>query len=198
MSNVSSGNPNEARFPYPLSYDGSPEGVLDAPLGHICRSLTGSITYKKTTGLGLKTGWVQASPDDLATVGAQNARTKVTAVFAITGVALHAAANGILNALVLPAAAIVTRAILDITTQSTGACTLDIGYSATTLTTSDTMLDGVSAAAVALFDSMNAALDTGTNAFAQKAASGKYITVDEKTGDATGLVANLYIEYFVA
>jgi len=71
-----------------------------------------------------------------------------------------------------------------------------VGYSATSAATSDTLLDGVDAnAATALFDSMNAALDSGANAKAQLAASGKYVTIDEKTGDSTGMVAVLYVQY---
>jgi hypothetical protein len=83
---------------------------------------------------------------------------------------------------------------------ATGACTVDIGYTATTATTtSDTLLDGVDVnAAVALFDSRNHALDSGANAKAQKAASGKWITADSASGDATGLVANAYIFYVLA
>ena len=116
------------------------------------------------------------------------------AVFAVTGAALHAAN---LTAWTAPAASIIHRVMLDITTVATGACTIDVGYTASGATTSsDTLIDGVDAnAAIALFDSMNAALDSGANAKAQKAASGKWITMDEASGDATGLVANLYVFY---
>lgn len=94
---------------------------------------------------------------------------------------------------------IVTRAILDITTQSSGASTLDVGVTATSATTSvDTLLDGVSGAAVAVFDSMDPALDSGANAHAQSLASGKWVTVAEATGDVTALVGTLRIEYYVA
>jgi hypothetical protein len=128
--------------------------------------------------------------------GTLNARAQITEVFAVTGAALHAAN---LTAWTAPAAAIIQRVMLDVTTVATGACTIDVGYTATTSTTSsDTLLDGVDAnAATALFDSMNAALDSGANAKAQKAASGKWITMDEASGDATGLVANLYITYIL-
>lgn len=122
-------------------------------------------------------------------------RFQTTAVFSVTGAALHAAN---LTAWTAPAAAVILRVLLDITTQSTGASTIDIGYTAVGATTSsDTLLDGISGAAVALFDSMNAALDSGANALAQRAASGKWITMDEATGDVTGLVANLYITYIL-
>lgn len=118
-------------------------------------------------------------------------------VVAISGAALQAANLTLWTA---PADAIILRVLLDVTTVATAACTVDIGYTATTATTSsDTLLDGVDVnAAVALFDSMNAALDAGANAKAQKAASGKWITADSASGDATGLVANAYIFYVLA
>lgn len=118
------------------------------------------------------------------------------AVVALSGTALNAAN---LPLWVAPADCFILRVLLDITTQSTGASTIDIGYTATSGTTSsDTLLDGVSGASVALFDSMNAALDSGANAKAQKAASGGFITADEASGDVTGLVANAYIYYTLA
>lgn len=124
-----------------------------------------------------------------------NKRQIVTTAFAITGAALHAAN---LTAVTFPAAAIILRAVLDVTTKSTGAATVDIGYATVSATTaSDTLLDGIDVGtAAALFDSMNAALDTGTNAFAQKAVSGKFVTVHENA-DTTGMVAILYVEYIL-
>lgn len=117
--------------------------------------------------------------------------------FPLDGTALHAA---VVPAIQFGADAIILRAIADITTVATGACTLDVGYtSVSDVTSSDTLLDGIDVnAAIATFDSMNAALDAGANAKAQKAASGKWVTVDEKTGDATGLVGTLYIFYIDA
>ena len=89
---------------------------------------------------------------------------------------------------------------MDITTVATGACTLDVGLTAVSATTtSDTLLDGIDVnAATAVFDSMNYALDSGANAKAQKLAEGKWVTFDEKSGDATGLAGKAYIEYVVA
>lgn len=94
---------------------------------------------------------------------------------------------------------IITRVVLDITTVATGACTVDVGYTATSInTTSDSLLDGIDAnAATGVFDSMNAALDTGANAKAQLAAVNGFVTITEKTGDAEGLRGNLYIHYVV-
>jgi hypothetical protein len=125
-------------------------------------------------------------------------RTIKTAILALTGAAIHAGTGGVI-AWTNPesTAILILRAIVDLTTVSTGACTLDIGLTETSATTtSDTLLDGIDAAAgVAVFDSMDAALDGGANAKAQKLAAAKWVTVDEKSGDATGLVGNLYLQY---
>lgn len=128
---------------------------------------------------------------------AANDRQIIVEAVPISGAALQAANLTLWTA---PAAAIILRVLLDVTTVATAACTVDIGYTATTATTSsDTLLDGVDVnAAIALFDSMNAALDSGANAKAQKAASGKWITADSASGDATGLVATAYIFYILA
>lgn len=115
-----------------------------------------------------------------------------------TGAAIHAGTGGVV-AWINPEASdiIILRALFNLRVVSTGACTLDIGVTPTSATTtSDTLLDGIDVnAAIALFDSMNAALDAGANAKAQLLASGKWITIDEKTGDATGLTGDLYVEY---
>lgn len=123
-------------------------------------------------------------------------RYERVAVLDIGGAALHAAN---LTAFTAPSDCIITRAILNITTQSTGASTIDVGLTATTATTaSDTLLDGVSGAAAAVFDSADAGLDTGANDMAQTLASGKWVTVDEASGDVTGMVAKLYVYYILA
>ncbi len=117
---------------------------------------------------------------------------------ALVGATIHAAAGGVVSWQNPESVAIlITRVLLDLTTVSTGACTLDVDITtASAATSSDTLLDGIDAnSAIGLFDHMNAALDTGTNAFAQKLAAGKWVTIDEKTGDATGLVGTLYIQY---
>lgn len=133
-----------------------------------------------------------------ATLGATNDRAVKVGVKALTGAAIHAGTGGVVAWQNPESTSIlIRRAVLNLTTVATGACTLDIGVTATSATTSsDTLLDGIDAnAAIGVFDSMDASLDTGTNAHAQLLAAGKWVTIDEKTGDATGLVANLYIEY---
>ena len=153
---------------------------------------TQTLTNKTLTSPTLTTPVI-----DGVTYSSLNDRQIITEAFPVVGATLQAA---VLTAVTFPAAAIILRAMLDITTVATGACTIDVGYTATTATTtSDTLLDGVDAnAAIALFDSMNAALDTGTNALAQKAAAAKWVTIDAKTGDSTGMVATLYVQYILA
>jgi hypothetical protein len=133
-------------------------------------------------------------------VGALGDRGQRVGVLAVNGTTLHAASGGVLawtNPEIV--AIIIDRAVLDITTVATGACTIDVGVTeVSAATTSDTLLDGVDAnAATAVFDSMNAALDTGANAKAQKLAAAKWVTIDEKSGDSTGMVANLYVYYHI-
>lgn len=95
------------------------------------------------------------------------------------------------------ASIIVTSVVLDITTASTGASTIDVGYTATSATTSsDTIIDGVSGASIAVVDSQ---INAGTNGVGpQKVAAGKWITASEASGDVTGLVGSAYIYYHLA
>jgi hypothetical protein len=99
-----------------------------------------------------------------------------------------------------PANAIILRCILNITNQSTGVSTMDVGYTAVSaVTTSDTLLDGVdSGSAAAIYDSQDPLLDTSANAKAQLAASGKWITASQATGDTADLAATAYIFFILA
>lgn len=122
-------------------------------------------------------------------------RAPKVAIKAITGAALHA---GVLNWQNPESSAIlILRVIFDVTTDSTGASTTDIGTTATSATTqSDNLIDGVdSGTAPIVADNL---INGGTNGKAsQKLAAGKWVTFKEASGDATGLVANAYIEYVV-
>jgi len=95
---------------------------------------------------------------------------------------------------------IIHSAAINRTVAATGACTLDIGTTAVSAaTTSDNLFDGLNANATAAFESNLLAANLGTNGKpGQTLASGKWVTVDAKTGDATGLVADLYIYYTLA
>lgn len=114
---------------------------------------------------------------------------------AIGGTALHAANLGWQNP--EATAIIITRVVLDVTTKSTGASTIDVGTTATSATTSsDNLIDGVdSGTAVICADNI---VNGGTNGKAiQKLAAGKWVTLDEASGDVTGLVGVLYVHYTV-
>lgn len=118
---------------------------------------------------------------------------------ALTGAAINAGTGGVI-AWTNPEAGsiIILNVHLAVTTVSTGACTLDIGTTATTATTtSDNIFDGIDATTTApvYYSMSDAALDTGANIGIKPLATGKWVTIDEKTGDATGLVGVLYIEY---
>ena len=180
-------------FNPPIDY---PQGEVYAGVRVTEQTFTSTEKAQARTNIGAPastSGALTTPVIDGVTYSAANERQVIVEVYPLSGTALHAA---IVNAVTFTSAALILRVIADITTVATAACTLDIGYSTTTATTSDTLLDGIDVnSAIGVFDSMDPTLDTGTNAHAQKAASGKFITVDEKTGDATGLVGNLYIFY---
>jgi len=176
----------------PIAYDTADDKVkfLDND-GTTIRSVVSEDQTQTLTNKTLTTPTI-----DGVAQSALNDRQIITEVFAITGAALHA---GVLAAVTFPAAAIILRALLNVTTVATAACTIDVGYTAVSATTgSDTLLDGIDAnAATILADSMDATLDSGANAKAQLAASAKWVTVQEKTGDATGLVGTLTVQYIL-
>lgn len=91
---------------------------------------------------------------------------------------------------------IITKLVVDITTASTGASTIDFGTTATTATTSsDNLIDGVSGASIAAVDNTD---DKGTNGKSkQKLASGKWVTGTQASGDIAGIVGYVYIHYVV-
>lgn len=89
----------------------------------------------------------------------------------------------------------ITRVILNVTTKSTGASTVDIGVHATSPTTSDDrLLDGKDVGtAVGTFDNI---VDHGTNGLGGLLwPTAGYLNVKEATGDVAGLVGKLYIKY---
>lgn len=158
----------------------------------VTTSATQTLTGKTLTSAAFTTPVI-----DGVTYSAANKRQIITDIVAVSGTALHAANLTLWTA---PAKAIILRALFEITTVSTGASTIDIGYTATTATTtSNTLFDGIDgASATGLFDSMDAALASGANAHAQLAASAKWITADEASGDTTGLVGVFTVQYILA
>jgi hypothetical protein len=87
----------------------------------------------------------------------------------------------------------ITRIGIDITTASTGASTIDYGIGTTATTSNDTLMDGLSGAATGFFDNTK---NIGTNGVGvKKLAAGSYVTGSQASGDTTGLVGNIIIEY---
>lgn len=89
---------------------------------------------------------------------------------------------------------LVTKVILDVTTEATGSCTADIGVAANGTTSADTLLDGVNlGAAVGIFDNID---DQGTNGLATvKATSSQFVTGSVASGASAGIVGFAYIHY---
>lgn len=96
------------------------------------------------------------------------------------------------------AAIIIERLIIDVTTASTAACTVDFGTTAVGATTSsDNLIDGLDVnAATGTFDNITDKGDNGKSR--QKLASGKWVTGSMKTGAAAGLAGYAYIQYIIA
>lgn len=88
---------------------------------------------------------------------------------------------------------IITRLILDITTEATGAAAVDAGVAADGETSADNLLDGLDVGSAAgIFDNVD---DQGTNGQSVlKWGASQFVTI---TASATlaGLVGNAYIEY---
>lgn len=91
----------------------------------------------------------------------------------------------------------VTRVLLDVTTKTTGACTADIGTTATSAaTSSDNLIDGLDInAAAGLFGNLG---NYGTNGkTSQRLASGKWVTGSVASGASAGIVGFAYVTYVV-
>lgn len=91
---------------------------------------------------------------------------------------------------------LITRVVVDVTTQSTGACTVDAGIAANATTLNDTLIDGLSVAAAGTFDNVS---DAGTNGKARASwGASQFLTISKASGAAAGLAGNVYIEYVIA
>lgn len=92
-------------------------------------------------------------------------------------------------------AILVTRTVLDVTTQSTSACTADVGTAADGVTSNDGLINGVSLATAGVLDNLG---NAGTNGKArQRVASGAYVTGSVASGASAGLVGSALIAYVV-
>ena len=88
---------------------------------------------------------------------------------------------------------LITRAILDVTTKTTGVCTLDIGVDADGATGDDTLLDGIDVGTAAILTSN---LETpGTNGeFEVKWGATQYVVASMASGAAAGAAGSLYLD----
>ena len=89
---------------------------------------------------------------------------------------------------------IITRFIIDVTTEATGAATVDAGVAATG-TSNDELLDGVDVGSAAILDdNINGVVAGEVASAVVEWGSDEYLTV---TPSATlaGLVGNYYVEY---
>lgn len=128
--------------------------------------------------------------------GLNSGRDVKTVGIALSGAAIH----GVVLAWQNPeqATILIQRAIVMSTTIATAAGTLKVGTTPTSATTaSANLIDTLDLnAAVGTFDNIT---DKGTlGKSRQSLASGKWVTFSEASGDLTGLVGILYIEYILA
>ena len=94
-------------------------------------------------------------------------------------------------------AIIVERVVLDVTTPATGACSVEVGTTATSATTaSANLIDTLDVhTAAGSFDNIT---DKGTNGKSrQSLAAGKWVTGSTATGASAGLVGYAYIHYLL-
>jgi len=89
---------------------------------------------------------------------------------------------------------IVTRVVFDVTTASTGACTVDVGVAANATTSNDTIMDGLDVnTAAGTFDNIE---NQGTNGkSAVKVTSSQYVTASRASGAVAGMVGFAYITF---
>lgn len=93
---------------------------------------------------------------------------------------------------------IIWNATLDISTESTGASTVDVGIAADATTTDDTIFDGKSLATAGIFHSENDT-DNGSNGTGKPIVwgSGEFLNVAEASGNVEGVVGNLLFQWSV-
>lgn len=127
------------------------------------------------------------------TASASKSRVASWAVFGVTGTTTTAGGLFAWRPEDQSRSHYITRIGLDITTASTGASTIDIGTGTTATTSNDTLIDGLSGTPAGLFDNTK---NIGTNGVGmKKLAAGSYVTGSQATGDTTGLIGDVFIEY---
>lgn len=88
----------------------------------------------------------------------------------------------------------IKRALLVVTTPSTGAATVDMGVASAIGTSNDELIDGKSVATAGVFDNQNDT-DNGTNGkIGLFWDADNFLTLAEASGDVTGLVGFVLLE----
>lgn len=85
---------------------------------------------------------------------------------------------------------IITKAIVNVTTASTGASTVDVGVAANATTSADTLIDGLSLATAGAWSTPGS---NGRPAIVWGAS--QYVTMSEASGDVAGVVGELILQY---
>ena len=146
----------------------------------------------------LSTGTFKVDEDGDVTAKTLTLGTESAAPFKVKRVALAAVdtAGGV-AAWTPGVRALIHHAVLDVTTDSTGASTIDCGIAANATTLNDTLIDGAdSGTAAALYDSADGT-DNGTNGIAKTRAisSTQAVTCSVASGASAGIVGYLYVFY---
>lgn len=132
---------------------------------------------------------------DALTIGDSSRTAKRVARLALTGSAIHGGVQSWQNP--EEGAIVINRATLDVTTPATAAGTVEIGTTATSAATaSANLIDTLDVhTAAGAFDNL---ANPGTNGKKlQRLATGDWVTIGQASGDTTGMVATLYLEYFL-
>lgn len=109
----------------------------------------------------------------------------------LTAVTTTAAGGALKLANPFDADVIITRFVLDVETQSTGAATLDVGVHATGAASADNLIDGQSVAAAGVFDNVGAG---GTNGKAVVVWGKTAFVVATASATLAGLKGHAHIE----
>lgn len=89
---------------------------------------------------------------------------------------------------------LITRMIVDVTTKTTGACTIDAGVDADGATGNDTLLDGLDiGTATILTDNLETPGTNGQSCV--KWGSTQYLVASMASGAAAGGVGSVYVEF---
>lgn len=127
-----------------------------------------------------------------ATAGTPNYRTETTVKVPLAAVDTAGGLFAWQNP--YPFDVLVGPVMLNVTTATSGACTADVGYTATNATTlADNLIDGASLTPAGV---LNSEKNAGTNGTSYRlCASGKWITGSVASGASAGLVGSAYITF---